>query len=67
MLKNSKGNIVKAVPLSEIEELVYKGFPSEEDLKMLYNHNFILIKIIDNEYYFVDKCKLFGFPFKINF
>ena len=68
MLKNSKGDIVRAVPLSEIEEFTYKGYPSEEDLKVLYKNGFILIKIIDNdEYYFVDKCKLFGFPFKVNF
>ena len=33
MLENSKGDIVRAVPLSEIEELVYNGYPSEEDLK----------------------------------
>ncbi len=67
MLENSKGDIVKAIPLSEIEEFIYKGFPAEEDLKMLYDNNFVLIKIIDDEYYFVDKCKLLGFPFKVNF
>ena len=62
MLKNAKGDIIKTIPLSEIEEFVYKGFPSEEDLKILYDNNFVLIKIIDDEYYFVDKCKLFGIP-----
>jgi hypothetical protein len=68
MLKNSKGNIVRAVPLSEIEELVYNGYPSEEDLKALYENNFILIKITDNEYYFVNKYKLSRFfPFKTDF
>ena len=34
MLNNSKGDVVRAVPLSEIEEFTYKGFPSEENLKM---------------------------------
>ena len=68
MLKNSKGNIVRAVPLSEIEELVYNGYPSEEDLKILYENNFILIKITDDEYYFVNKYKLSRFfPFKTDF
>ena len=67
MLKNAKGDIVRAIPLSEIEEFIYKGYPSEEDLKLLYENGFILIKIIDDEYYFIDKCKLFGFPFKVNF
>ena len=68
MLKNSKGNIVRAVPLSEIEEFTYKGYPSEEDLKVLYENNFILIKITDDEYYFVNKYKLSRFfPFKTDF
>jgi len=63
MLKNAKGDIVKAVPLNEIDDFIYKGFPSEEDLKVIYNNNFVLIKIINDEYYFANKCKLFGFPF----
>ena len=63
MLKNTKGNIVRAVPLSEIEEFVYKGFPSEEDLKMLYENGFILIRIKNDEYYFINKYKLFGISF----
>ena len=68
MLKNAKGDIVRAVPLSEIEEFTYKGYPSEEDLKVLYENNFILIKITDNEYYFVNKYKLSRFfPFKTDF
>jgi hypothetical protein len=67
MLENSKGDIIRAVPLSEIEEFIYKGFPSEEDLKMLYENGFILIRIKNDEYYFMDKCKLLGFPFKVNF
>ena len=67
MLEKSKGDIVRAVPLSEIEDFVYKGFPSEEDLKVIYDNNFILIKIINDEYYFANKCRLFGLPFKINF
>lgn len=58
MIKNSKGDIVRAVPLSEIEEFTCKGFPSEENLKMLYDNNFILIKIIDDEYYFINKSIL---------
>lgn len=67
MLKNTKGDIVRAVPLSEIDDFIYKGFPSEEDLKVIYNNNFVLIKIINDEYYFANKCRLFGFPFKINY
>ncbi len=67
MLKDSKDNIVRAVPLSEIEEFVYKGYPSEEELKVLYENGFILIRIKNDEYYFMDKCKLLGFPFKVNF
>ena len=55
MLKNAKGNIVRVVPLSEIKEFVYYGYPSEEDLKMLYENGFILIRIKDNRYYFIDK------------
>lgn len=55
MFKKSKGDIVRAVPLSEIEELVYNGYPSEEDLKALYENNFILIRITDDEYYFIHK------------
>lgn len=58
ILKNSKGDIVRAVPLSEIGEFAYRGFPSEEDLKILYNNNFILIKIVDDKYYFVNKSIL---------
>lgn len=65
--KKPKSNIVKVVPLSEIEEFVYKGFPSEEDLKAIYDNNFVLIKIINDEYYFANKCRLFGLPFKVNF
>ena len=67
MLKNAKGDIVRAIPLSEIKDFVYEGFPSEEDLKVIYDNNFILIKIINDEYYFANKCRLFGIPFKINF
>lgn len=68
MFKKSKDNIVRAVPLNEIEELVYNGYPSEEDLKALYENNFILIKITDNEYYFVNKYELSKFfPFKTDF
>ena len=68
MLENSKGDIVRAIPLSEVEELVYNGYPSKEDLKVLYENNFILIKITDNEYYFVNKYKLSRFfPFKTDF
>ena len=55
MLENSKGDIVRAVPLSEIEELVYEGLPSEETLKILYENGFILTKIKNNEYYFIDR------------
>ena len=35
MLKNSKGDIVKICPLTQIKELVYNGYPPEEDLKTL--------------------------------
>ncbi len=55
MLKSSKGDIVKIYPLTQIKELVYKGYPSEEDLKALYKNGFILIRIKENRYYFIDK------------
>lgn len=55
MLKNSKGDIVKICPLTQIKELVYNGYPPEEDLKTLYKNGFILIRIRENRYYFIDK------------
>lgn len=55
MLKNSKGDIVRIYPLTQIKELVYYGYPSEEDLKALYENDFILIRIKDNRYYFIYK------------
>lgn len=55
MLTNSKDNIVRIVPLTEIKELVYHGYPKEKDLKALYENDFILIRIINDEYYFIDK------------
>lgn len=55
MLENPKGDIVKIYPLTQIQELVYNSYPSEEDLKALYENGFILIKIKDNRYYFIDK------------
>lgn len=54
MLKNAKGDIVKIYP-QKIKELVYYGYPSEEELKTLYENGFILIRIKDNRYYFIDK------------
>lgn len=63
MLENSKDNIVRAVPLTEIEEFVHKGLPSEEKLKILYDNNFVLIKIINDEYYFANRNTLLDSPF----
>ena len=54
MLENPKGDIVKIYP-QKIKELVYYGYPSEEELKALYENGFILIRIKDNRYYFIDK------------
>lgn len=64
MLINSKDNIVRAVPLSEIQELIYyNGYPSEECLKSLYENGFILIKIINDKYYFANRNTLLDSPF----
>lgn len=65
MLKNSKDNIVRVVPLTEIEEFVHKGLPSEENLKILYDNSFVLIKIINDEYYFANRNTLLDSPFII--
>ena len=60
MFKKTKGDIVRAIPLNEIGYFIYKGFPSEKDLKVLYEEDFILIGIENDEYYFINKCKLLG-------
>ncbi len=64
MLENlKKGDIVIATPLREIEEFVHNGLPSEESLKILYDNNFVLTKIIDNKYYFANRNTLLDSPF----
>lgn len=55
MIKDAKDNIVRIYPLTQIQELVHYGHPSEEVLKTLYENGFILIRIKDNRYYFIDK------------
>ena len=54
MIYDSKKNILRIYP-QKIKELIYYDYPSEEEIKILYENGFILIRIEDNKYYFIDK------------
>ena len=52
----SKDNIVSAISLADIDKFTMTIFPNEEDLKKIYEYDFVLTSIEDNKYVFERIC-----------